>query len=76
MQAEDRAHRIGLQDSVLCQYFVLPGSFDEVMLTRVWDKQDKNRKGNAMSDLHDGGFDMPLTMKTQMSTAAFGYRIN
>ena len=23
-----------------------------------------------MSDLHDGGFDMPLTMKTQMSTAA------
>ena len=41
VQAEDRAHRIGLQDSVFCQYFVLPGSFDEVMLTRVWDKQDK-----------------------------------
>lgn len=40
-QAEDRAHRIGQENSIFAQYFVLPNSFDEVMLSRVWDKQEK-----------------------------------
>lgn len=40
-QAEDRAHRIGLKDSVFCQYFVLPNSIDEVILNRVLDKETK-----------------------------------
>jgi SWI/SNF-related matrix-associated actin-dependent regulator 1 of chromatin subfamily A len=39
-QAEDRAHRIGQKDSVLCQYFVLPNSIDEALLYSVMTKEE------------------------------------
>jgi SWI/SNF-related matrix-associated actin-dependent regulator 1 of chromatin subfamily A len=39
-QAEDRAHRIGQHDSVLCQYIVLPDSMDESILEANIKKED------------------------------------
>lgn len=39
-QAEDRAHRIGQPDSVLCDYLVTPGSLDERMLVGILRKQN------------------------------------
>jgi len=38
-QAEDRAHRIGQEESVLIQHVVLEGSLDAAMARRVVDKQ-------------------------------------
>jgi SNF2 family DNA or RNA helicase len=38
-QAEDRAHRIGQTDSVLCQHLVLEGSLDATMAKRIIQKQ-------------------------------------
>lgn len=40
-QAEDRAHRIGQHDSVLCQYLVLPGSIDEMILNSILTKEKR-----------------------------------
>lgn len=40
-QAEDRAHRIGQNDSVYCQYLVLPNSIDEVILDSIMTKQTR-----------------------------------
>ena len=39
MQAEDRAHRMGQNDSVLCQYFVLDGSIDAYMMKTILSKK-------------------------------------
>lgn len=38
-QAEDRMHRIGQKDSVLCQYLVLPNSIDEAILNSILLKE-------------------------------------
>lgn len=38
VQAEDRAHRIGQQNSVLVQYHVVDGSIDADMLKKSWSK--------------------------------------
>jgi len=40
MQAEDRLHRIGQKDNVLCRYMVLEGSLDETMIGIILDKQN------------------------------------
>lgn len=39
-QKEDRAHRIGQRDNVLCSYLVLEGSIDSVMMKRNVEKMD------------------------------------
>lgn len=39
-QAEDRAHRIGQKDSVLCQHLVLAGSLDSTMAYTLIEKQE------------------------------------
>jgi len=39
-QAEDRAHRIGQEDSVLCQHIVMDGSIDERMAKSIIAKQE------------------------------------
>jgi SWI/SNF-related matrix-associated actin-dependent regulator 1 of chromatin subfamily A len=39
-QAEDRCHRIGTVNSVLCQYLVLEGSIDEKIANELISKQD------------------------------------
>ena len=39
-QAEDRCHRIGQQDSVLCQHLVLEGSIDARMIRTILEKQE------------------------------------
>jgi SWI/SNF-related matrix-associated actin-dependent regulator 1 of chromatin subfamily A len=39
-QAEDRCHRIGTINSVLCQYLVLENSIDEKMANELISKQD------------------------------------
>lgn len=39
-QMEDRAHRIGQHDSVLCSYLVLEGSLDAVMAKSCVEKMD------------------------------------
>ncbi len=38
-QAEDRAHRIGQEESVLIQYLIMEDSLDSTMINRVIDKQ-------------------------------------
>jgi SWI/SNF-related matrix-associated actin-dependent regulator of chromatin subfamily A-like protein 1 len=39
-QAEDRLHRIGVQDNVLVQHLVLAGSLDAIMVRRLLAKQE------------------------------------
>jgi SWI/SNF-related matrix-associated actin-dependent regulator 1 of chromatin subfamily A len=43
-QAEDRAHRIGQNDSVYCQYLVAPNSIDELVLNSILDKEERITK--------------------------------
>lgn len=43
-QAEDRAHRIGQNDSIFCQYLVLPNSIDELILNSVMVKEERISK--------------------------------
>jgi len=40
-QAEDRANRIGSKWAVFAQYLVLPGSLDEYMLEKNFEKQER-----------------------------------
>lgn len=41
-QAEDRAHRYGQKDHVLCQYLVSKGGFMEYLLSKVFKKEKHN----------------------------------
>lgn len=50
MQAEDRAHRIGQKDSVLCQYFLFPDSVESKMIGSVLEKME-----NLSQILDQGG---------------------
>lgn len=42
-QAEDRAHRIGQRDSVLCSYLLVENSLDDVLMTSTEKKQETLR---------------------------------
>jgi len=50
MQAEDRAHRIGQKESVLCQYFLFPDSVESKMIGSILEKME-----NLSQILDQGG---------------------
>lgn len=49
-QAEDRAHRIGQLESVLCQYFIFPDSVESKMIGSILEKME-----NLSQILDQGG---------------------
>jgi SNF2 family DNA or RNA helicase len=59
-QAEDRAHRIGQQNSVLVQHLVLDGSFDQRMAETIVEKQA----------VLDAGLDNPVTVPAPVALKA------
>jgi len=55
-QAEDRAHRIGQQDSVVVQYLVAKGTADDYLWPLVQQKLDVlSKAGLSKDNFHDAG---------------------
>lgn len=53
-QAEDRAHRIGQQDSVIVQYLVAKGTADDYLWPLVQGKLDiLSQAGLSKDNFHD-----------------------
>ena len=49
-QAEDRAHRIGQEDSVLIEYLVAPGTVDDILWPMISNKLDILNKAGLSKD--------------------------
>lgn len=61
-QAEDRAHRIGQHDTVLCQYLIFEDSLDAKMLLAVLEKMENTYR---VLDEENGVDEEPTTSQAQ-----------
>jgi len=73
LQAEDRAHRIGQREKLLCQYLVVEGSLEERICRRLESKMEAVGESIAADQNEDGSWLFPGSIVWHNALRGYGH---